>query len=370
MEKETPTEQATEDEIPDDFFEDFENNEFLDELVENVAAVANEDDGEVNDEEKSEREDDGSSQFRGRSSSPIVERCLKEIDKLTQDIRRRKRRLQQELSSRDTPNRDSETEAPTSSTDIDRSKSDSRRHSRRSSRSPPRRTRDSHNSDTYKSRATTGRHAIPRTSRRRTPSPVRSRPIVRRSRSRERRNKRHSKSRERRRSVSPPHKRLRRSGSPPPAKSQISFLEELERTFAKQGKDFPEKDLLLRSQQIPEPQPSPIYHHHHHSVSTQSFYDDQMHYQHPSDLIASATAAIRIPDVGPYGTPYGFSQPLLLTPDISMHRVHPILNPAAHPVVNLVSPPIARSTELYDACKKATHNIPVPATPAAESEVI
>lgn len=219
------------DELPENFFEDFENNDFLDELVENVAMDEETEGAPESGEEKSNR--------RSRSSSPIVNRCLEEIDKLTQEIRRRKRRLQQELSANDGASRTSEIETPTSTTEIDKLERRSRRHTARRSRSPRRRSRESHNTQNNRPRIDI-RRTIPNSRiRRRSRSRSRSRNRNQRVRSRER-----DREPRRPRSGSPPRKTHRRAVSPP--SSQISFLEELERTFAKQGKTFPEKELLLR----------------------------------------------------------------------------------------------------------------------------
>lgn len=283
MENEASNE-AAEDELPENFFEDFENNEFLDELVENVSFNADEENDCIADES----DEDEASNRRSRTSSPIVNRCLEEIDKLTQEIRRRKRRLQRELSANDAASRDSQTEAPTSTTEVDTVDRHSRRYRRRS-RSPPstRRPRESHHTSDSSSRlrstevrrSTTMQLArTRRRSRSRTRSRSRSRTKSRRTGSRDRGAPRRS-DRE-----SPPRKSRRRADTPP--SSQISFLDELEQTFAKQGKTFPEKELMLRSKRAPIldlPQPyQPII-----PDLRQTFYTDPSGFRSPNDVIRS-----------------------------------------------------------------------------------
>lgn len=217
------TQLEDEDDIPDNFFDEFEDNEFLDELVDNV--VPNTDGNE-------------DSLHHDRSSSPLVERCLKEIDKLTKDIQRRKRKLELELSSKDGSSTGKE--APSSSTDVKRDA----RH-RRSSRSPiGRRLRSKSPPRIPRSRSFERRLAYRRNIRS-LRSPLSNVPNrFRRSRSRERR---HPRSRSRSRSPTRKRRRSSSSGRLPPTKvTGLTFLEELERKFAEEGKEFPEKDLLLQ----------------------------------------------------------------------------------------------------------------------------
>lgn len=225
------------DELPENFFEDFENNDFLDELVENVEFNEDEDPDE---RMVVESDEDKPSNRRSRSSSPIVNRCLEEIDKLTQEIRRRKRRLQQELSANDGASRTiSEIETPTSTTEVEKHGRKSRRSPRRS-RSPRRRSRESHHTSSSRTtRTETSSRRPPKVPNTRVRRRSRSRSPPRRLRSREPRSRRP-------RSGSPPRKIHRRAAASPPT-TQMSFLDELEQTFAKQGKAFPEKDLLLRT---------------------------------------------------------------------------------------------------------------------------
>lgn len=297
----TSNEAATgDDELPENFFEDFENNEFLDELVENVA---------FNDEENESEEE--TSNRRSRTSSPIVNRCLEEIDKLTRDIRRRKRRLQQELSANDaaTSRTTSEIETPTSTTEIVKHERKSRRPMPRRSRSPRRRSKESRNTISNRQKWPDVRRTINVTP----PSRVRRRS---RSRSRSRRDRSRERSRERgprrSRSGSPPRKTHRRGVSPP--KTQISFLEELERTFAKQGKTFPEKDLLLRIKNKktlvhpPDYQPP--------DIAAPQFFTDPVSFQPSSDLISGQHS----------GFPYGrqlMGNALLPTPGYQQ-EMHPV----------------------------------------------
>lgn len=272
------------DELPENFFEDFENNEFLDELVGNVALNEEDDENDGNVES-----DDVPSTRRSRSSSPIVNRCLKEIDKLTQEIRRRKRRLQQGLSANDGGSRASEMETPTSTTENDKHERRSRRAAR--SRSPPRRSRDVYQTTRNRSRTD---------SRRSTRSRRRSRSRTRHVRTRDL----DGRETRRPRSGSPPRKTQRRAASPPKSQ-QISFLEELERTFAKQGKTFPEKDLLLKTQNQPIIDLTPIEDY---QPPASQLYQDQINFQPLNDLLVAQHSGAQS-----YGRPHS-SNALLPTP--------------------------------------------------------
>lgn len=197
--------------IPTEFFDDFDKDDFLEGLV------------EKSDDEK---DDDTGGRHRSteRSSSPVVQNCLKEIDKLTQDIRRRKRMLVRELSAAgSSSNRDRRTSRRRSRS---RSPVSSSEHRRQSTFHQRQQQRTGHNSHRYGSRS----------------PPARSR-----SRSRELRRRMDAR-RARHASQSPPPSRSRTSGGSRPS-AGMSFLDELTHTFAKQGKQFPEKDLLLQQQQ-------------------------------------------------------------------------------------------------------------------------
>lgn len=195
-----------EDDIPDDFFDDLADNKFLDELLENV---------EPEEAKKPDKEDESPMNEENRSNSPLVERCLKEIDKLTKDIQRKKKKLQKELQEKE---RD---EGPSISTSLRPSKSPKR------SKSPR-------------------RHPYYR------PPRNRSRSIERRSREYQRPRSRSRTSPKRRRSRSRSRSPFKRRRSPDRPKNTdrnttkaMSFLEELNMKFAEQGQPFPEKDLLL-----------------------------------------------------------------------------------------------------------------------------
>lgn len=194
--------------IPDEFFDDFENNDFLEGLVE-----------KSDDEDNDDADNDTGRRHRSteRSSSPVVQNCLKEIDKLTQDIRRRKRMLERELSA--------------AGGSLSRDRRSSRRRTR--SRSPV-------SSSEYRRQSSIHQRQLQQRSNR---SPARSR-----SRDRELRRRMDAR-RARHASQSPPPSRNRTSGGSRPS-AGMSFLDELTHTFAKQGKQFPEKDLLLRQQQL------------------------------------------------------------------------------------------------------------------------
>lgn len=145
---------------------------------------------------------------------------------LSENVRRRKRLLERELS------------AAGIASDCG-SGSNSRRTSRRRSRSPP-------PSSSEHRRST---HDSWRQPQQRSDTRGRSRSRELRRRLEARRN-RHA-------SQSPPPSRRRRSSGGGGGRSSvgISFLDELERTFAEQGKEFPEKELLLQQQWLKNGQP-------------------------------------------------------------------------------------------------------------------
>lgn len=188
-------------ELPDDFFDEFEDSRFLDEIVDIVAPeqarLVRTDD--VNEDS---RETSKSSNDKPVEEEPLLKRCLNEINNLTKSIERRKRRLRGENAEKD----------------------DSKRKNRRSSSPANRLERSVRN------------HRL--SPLRRSPSGSRGRRI--RSRSRER-NRDHRLSRGRR--------DRSRSNSPVNQPRSMSFLEEMERKFAEAGQDFPEKDLLLQAKE-------------------------------------------------------------------------------------------------------------------------
>lgn len=224
------TDEDEKDDIPDDFFNDLADSKYLDELLSNQVESREPDSTGQNDnlsdmdvEEEAEREGtpDPSMSDKESRSSPLMERCLMEIDKLTKDIQRKKKKLQKELEEKERENNKDRSGSPMPDDNKAR-----RRHRSRSN-------------DRYSSRMHGGRSS----SRRKSRSPQR-----RRSRSHDRRRSR-SRSRQRwtsRRSRSPMRSR-QVGGSPQPSSSkQMSFLEELDKKFAEQGKAFPEKDLMLQ----------------------------------------------------------------------------------------------------------------------------
>lgn len=217
-------EEEEEMDVPDNFFDEFEDNEFVDHLIDSV----------LPDKDEENHAKAGSTSREKRSSSPMVERCLQEIDKLTKDIQRRKRKLEREMTK----------EQPSSSTDIRRRRSPSPGRSAGRKWSPHRRIR------------TRSRSRSPDLRQR--PASYRPRSPLRRSRSRERRRITYTSSR-----ISP-HRKRTRPDSPvagTSTKSSMTFMEELEKKFAEQGKAFPEKYLLLGAQKaanmsnIPRPRP-------------------------------------------------------------------------------------------------------------------
>ncbi len=179
--------------LPDDFFDEFEDSKFLDEIVEIVVPeqtrlistnheTNNGSPTETNNDQRDQRNDDDG----------ITKSCLDRIDNLEKSIKRRKQRLQNEMQTKQ-PKR----------------------------RSPP--SRSDRNVRSRDRRSPSG----PRCGRR-----GRSRSRDRSNHSRERRTSRRDRS---------------RSGSPINHQSRgMSFLEELEHKFAEKGQDFPEKNLLIQ----------------------------------------------------------------------------------------------------------------------------
>lgn len=203
--------------VPDNFFDEFDDKEFVDHLI--VLPDKDDDDHD--------KKGDSSSHEK-RSSSPMVERCLQEIDKLTKDIQRRKRKLEREMTK----------EQPSSSTDIRRRRSPSPGRSAVTKWTPGRRIRTRSRSPDPRSR----------------PASYRPRSPLRRSRSRERRRLPYAPSRS-------PYRKRPRAESPvagTSTKSSMTFMEELEKKFAEQGKSFPEKYLLLSAQKAAN---SPVHMH-------------------------------------------------------------------------------------------------------------
>lgn len=200
--------------IPDDFFNDLADSKYLDELLSNQVDADSQ--GEFNNERTATEaaaakmdvestQSPNSGDDNESPASPLMERCLREIDKLTKDIQKKKKKLQKELQEKEREKRD-RSESPVGLSPVDkhrrrnRSRSSERYGRRRKSRSPRRRSRS--------------------------------------------RDRRRSRSRSRNRASR--YARNRTSGSP--AKPAMTFLEELDKKFAEQGQAFPEKDLMLKMQ--------------------------------------------------------------------------------------------------------------------------
>ncbi|KAG4080253.1 hypothetical protein HA402_010745 [Bradysia odoriphaga] len=193
-------EDADDVDIPEDFFDEFEDNKFLDEIVEIVVpeqarlvrtSDTNENSTETNDDKPNVEE----------STEPILKLCLDKINDLTRSIERRKQKLQTTISKSSKRKRRSHTRSPSPAT----SRADRNVRSRDRRFSP-----------------------------RRSPSGPRSK---RRSRSRDRNRDRQKRTRRDR----------SRSQSTTNRPHVMSFLEELEQKFAEKGQDFPEKELLIQS---------------------------------------------------------------------------------------------------------------------------
>lgn len=192
--------------LPDDFFDEFEDSKFVDEIVEIVAPeqmrlIRKEDVNDtVPDANNQSNDATGASQSNHDHDTKdfVTKRCLEEINSLTKSIDRRRRRLQNGISE----------------------------HNKRTNRV-------SHSPSTSRTDRNV-RSRDRRMSPRRSPSGSRGR---RRSRSRERsrRDRRSSRSRRDR----------SRSASPLNQSRPMTFLEELAQKFAEKGLDFPEKQILI-----------------------------------------------------------------------------------------------------------------------------
>lgn len=205
-------------EIPDDFFDELADTEFIDDLVEKSR-----DSGRTAPSPSGASPRDSGS----RDGSPQLARCLAEIDELQKKIQRRKRKLERDMVSRDN---DSDSDV---GRERDRERKGRDRERDRRSRSPLR----FHDSYYRRHRSRSNERESERN---------RGRPYIshrgRKSRSRSRspnRNYRGSRA-NRKRSKSPTAKR---SGS---NHNSLTFLEELAQTFAERGQDFPEKDLIMQ----------------------------------------------------------------------------------------------------------------------------
>lgn len=212
-------ENSSDDDIPDNFFNELADAEFIEELVESAQ------DGEP------DMFNSGGSNSQSRENSPRMARCLAEIDVLTKDIERRKKKLEKELSQKGLSEQDLRNKLDR---DID---ADDERRSHRN-----RRGRD----DRRPSRSPTRSRSRSRRSKSKS---IRSPPYRERQRDHHRRHQ----------NKSPPtiHRRHGRRGSHSPTPNgkrrsssthkNLSFLEELAKTFAAQGKPFHEADILAQA---------------------------------------------------------------------------------------------------------------------------
>lgn len=180
--------------LPEDFFDDLADENLTDDVVEN-------------------RLDD--------EPDPQMARCLAEIEKLSKHIAKRKERIQTKAYRLET--------ASTLSSESKRSRSKSRdRHARGSHRSRKNKS---------KSRSRSPKRGEQHSSRNREEIEERIRRREKKGRSPDRRKHDSRKSRSR-----SPNPRRKRSSS---THKNLSFLEELAETFKKQGKAFPEGEILL-----------------------------------------------------------------------------------------------------------------------------
>lgn len=183
-------------EIPDDFFDDLADEQFVDEVV---ADVDDEDDEQYT-------------------------RCMKEIELLSKDIEKRKQKIRESEAglSVEAKLNQLRRRSSRSRSGSPRSAQRTRKHreeKRKRTRSPDSKSRSPHGSRMrHDDRVRDRRH--------REMSPFRGRPS------------RHSRSKS-------PHHRTKRSSS---THKNLSFLEELAQKFAEKGQAFPEKDALLMGQ--------------------------------------------------------------------------------------------------------------------------
>lgn len=207
--------------IPDDFFDELVDTEYIDKLVGSAHRdVSNRDASAI----------DGPNESGSGGDSPQLARCLAEIDELQRKIQRRKRKLERDLTAHrpDPLDSDPENRERAGREHLSRDRERERRRDRRSKSMSP----------SHRSRATGDGF------RRRSRSPIRGA-------------KHHNRHRNRSRSRSPRgHQRGGRGGdgnrnNSPGVKREssnhksLSFLEELAQTFAERGQDFPERDALL-----------------------------------------------------------------------------------------------------------------------------
>lgn len=198
----------SDDDIPDDFFDELTDSRFIDELFENAQDNSDNDGNNENSED-----------------SPRMARCLAEINTLSKDIERRKKKIEAELSDKGVSDAylRKKTNRSGDGTDIDMERRDRRARDRERDQWLSRSRSRSRSRSSFHHR---GSRHFNDDNRRHHHHPSRSK-----SRSRHRKN--------RSRSNSP---RSKRSSS---THKNLTFLEELAQTFAEKGQAFPEKDLLL-----------------------------------------------------------------------------------------------------------------------------
>lgn len=192
------------DDLPDDFFDELGDSQFINKL------------------EANDSFDEFLTQNDSRENSPEMARRLAEIAILTENIKRRKKKLEEDLSKKGLTSETLQKELLEADKNFEREKNSREKHSR--DRASREKRRHKNRSPSYH------RH--------------------RRSRSMEKKSHRH---RKRSRSNSP-RRRANRSRSRSPRNQRsasthknLTFLEELAQTFAEKGQAFPEKDFLLNS---------------------------------------------------------------------------------------------------------------------------
>lgn len=197
--------------LPEGFFDEFEDNQFLDEIVEIVVPEQSRliKTGEINGNPNETNDSKVNADETGSVDSATLKDCLDQINDLSKSIERREQRIKNNLKSKAKRKRRSHTRSPSpaNNNNVDRNvRSRDRRSRSRRSPSGPRTSRTGSRRGRSRSRD--------------------------RNRSRDRRGTRRDRSRSQSKTSHP---------------RGMSFLEELEQKFAEKGQDFPEKDLLMRS---------------------------------------------------------------------------------------------------------------------------
>lgn len=233
----------SDDDIPDDFFDELANAEFIEDLVEGAQ------DGDLF--------DSGSNQNDSRENSPRMARCLAEIDVLTKDIERRKKKLEMELSHKGLSEQDLRQKLDRDIDDDERRLHRSRRNRERGRQSN---SQSRSRSRSQRSKSNSGLRSPPYRGVHRERD--RDRDRVRERERDERGHRRHhiisplnNRRRHGRRSQSPSPNGKRRSSS---THKTLTFLEELAKTFAAQGKPFHEADILAQAKSASHEQSAPM----------------------------------------------------------------------------------------------------------------